>query len=321
MRNQIKIRTTRAGGGISNLLAVLLLLMPVNAHAQQHDRSVAFTIDDLPAVRSRDLEFMRTITDRLLSGLKTAQIPAIGFVNEVKLHVPGELTERSALLRAWLDSGFTLGNHTYGHLWFYETPLDVFKQDVIKGEKVTGTLLAGKGLPLRYFRHPRLNTGPDQERRALFEAFLQEREYTIAPVTIDNDEYVYALAYYNAWRDKETELMNRIGSDYVSYMSDIFGFYETFSRRIIGREPAQTLLIHANLLNADYLPHLVRMLRDRGYQFVSLDEALEDPAYSLPDTYTGRTGFSWLHRWAISMGKDHESQPGVPEWITKIAWP
>ena len=112
MHNHIGIYTIWAVGWLRKLLPFLLLMTPINTHAQQHDRSVAFTIDDLPAVRSGDLEFMRTVTERLLKQLKTEQVPAIGFVNEGKLHVPGELAARSALLRAWLDNGFTLGNHT-----------------------------------------------------------------------------------------------------------------------------------------------------------------------------------------------------------------
>jgi hypothetical protein len=74
-------------------------------------------------------------------------------------------------------------------------------------------------------------------------------------------------------------------------------------------------------LNADYLHQLVEMIRDRGYGFVSLDAALEDPAYDLPDEYVGRMGLSWLMRWAITMGREPGEQPDVPDWIMQTAWP
>jgi hypothetical protein len=44
------------------------------------------------------------------------------------------------------------------------------------------------------------------------------------------------------------------------------------------------------------MPDLLDMFRRRGYAFVSLEAALADAAYSLPDTYAGRRGSSWIHR-------------------------
>ena len=39
------------------------------------------------------------------------------------------------------------------------------------------------------------------------------------------------------------------------------------------------------------MPDLLAMFRRRGYTFVSLEHALGDPAYQLPDGYVGRTEF------------------------------
>jgi hypothetical protein len=65
------------------------------------------------------------------------------------------------------------------------------------------------------------------------------------------------------------------------------------------------------------------MLRKRGYRFVSLDQALKDKAFTLPDTYTGRGGISCLHRWAWSTGVDKKTffagEPEVPVEILALA--
>ncbi len=279
-------------------------------------RMVAVTFDDLPGIVSGGMPALQAVTDRLLAHIRAAAIPAIGFVNEQMLEVPGQEAQRTALLEQWLDAGLDLGNHTYSHPSFYSTPLAEYQADVLRGERVTRELLAGRGERPRYFRHPFLNTGPDLETKAAFEQFLTEHGYTIAPVTIDNDEWRYAAAYTAATTRGDSALMQRIGVDYLRYMNEVFAFYEELSQDLLGREPAQVLLLHANALNSDWFDELAVMMRDRGYHFVSIERALQDPAYALPDGYVGRTGPSWLQRWALTQGREPGEQPAAPDWIT-----
>lgn len=279
------------------------------------ERTVAVTLDDLPGVVRGGLPALQATTVRLLGHIRAANIPAIGFVNEEKLSVPGEEAQRTALLEQWLEAGLELGNHTYSHPSLFSTPLPEYQADVLRGERVTKRLLTGRGERPRYFRHPFLNTGPDLETKEALERFLDEHGYTVAPVTIDNDDYLYAAAYTNATAQGDSALMRRIGDDYVRYMNEIFAYYEGFSRDLLGREPAQVLLLHANALNGDYLDQVVAMMRERGYRFIPLEQALEDPAYDLPDKYAGRSGLSWLHRWALTQGRGPSEHPPVPQWI------
>ena len=153
-------------------------------------RAVAFTFDDLPA--RGDLANVRETTEKLLRTLVAERVPAIGFVNEVNVDVPGEADARTALLEAWLDAGFDLGNHTYSHVSIDRVPLESYKADVIRGERITRGLLEARGGRLRYFRHPQLRTGPTAEYKAGLDGFLTERGYRVAPVTIDHNEFVLA---------------------------------------------------------------------------------------------------------------------------------
>ena len=99
------------------LLSAALLALPFAPHAaaQGARREVAVTFDDLPAPQG-DLEDMRRITSRLLESVRRNGVPAVGFVNEGKLYRRGEVDERTELLRAWLDAGMEVGNHTFSHL-------------------------------------------------------------------------------------------------------------------------------------------------------------------------------------------------------------
>jgi len=80
---------------------------------------------------------MRETTHKLLRILVAERIPATGFVNEAMVVVDGELADRTALLTAWLDGGFDLGNHTYSHVPIDRVPFEVYKANLIKREVVT----------------------------------------------------------------------------------------------------------------------------------------------------------------------------------------
>lgn len=70
----------------------------------------------------------------------------------------------------------------------------------------------------------------------------------------------------------------------------------------------------------DDLP--VDAMQRRGYRFITLDRAMEDEAYRSEDTFTGRGGISWIHRWAITAGKKgafFAGEPTTPAWIQDVA--
>ena len=289
------------------------------------DRSVAVTFDDLPGAAaslvSNDVAGVRENTRKLLAAVREHGVPVTAFVNEAKLFVEGEtpadVAARTAVLASWLDAGFELGNHTYSHPDLNTTPLPEFEANLVRGEPVTRGLLAKKGMTLRYFRHPFLHVGLDLEKRRAFEAFLAERGYTIAPVTIDDDDYIYAAVYADALRRGDGEFAAKVGADYLRYMDTVFAFVEEVSQKLLGRQVRQVLLLHANALNADYFGRLAQVMEGRGYRFISLADALQDEAYRRPDTYVGTWGFSWLHHWELTAGQPRSPSPAPPEWVMK----
>jgi peptidoglycan/xylan/chitin deacetylase (PgdA/CDA1 family) len=299
-----------------NRFVVGILILFCCASAFPQKREVAITFDDLPTTQG-DLAQMRFITANLLKKLKAEKVPAIGFVNEGKLYRNGEIKERTAILQMWVDAGFELGNHTYSHISPDQQPIEAYKQDVIGGERVTRRLLQQKKMKLRYFRHPYLRTGKTIEYKTTLDAFLKARGYTIAPVTIDNNDYIFADVYSKAREKGDVETMNRVAAAYIPYMEKVIEFFEQLSRDSFGYEVKQTLLLHANELNADYFDKLAAMMKRRGYSFVTLEEALKDNAYSLPDAQTNR-GLSWIHRWRIAKNLELKEEPKEPEFITKL---
>ncbi len=289
------------------------------------ERLMAVTVDDLPVAQTswHTDEQMERITTGLLATLTQHGVPAVGFVNEGKLDTGGEVNAfRLGLLERWLQAGFELGNHGYAHLDLHKVPPKEWKADVVRGEAQTRKLVEASGGSLRYFRHPFLHTGLSVEVQTDTYDFLASHGYTVAPVTIDNSEWVYGRAYARAYNDGDEELQQRIGRDYIRYMLEVVDFYESQSQAIVGRAFPHVLLVHAYALNADWLDELLSELENRGYGWVSLETALEDPVYSRPiDGWTGMGGITWLHRWAITEGIDRsvfKGEPEPPEWVAAI---
>ena len=305
----------------SILFLIATLAACRGAVSQKAVRQVAVTVDDLPAVGLAggcNPAPYRDLTRRLLA--KLDGIPATGFVNE-----GGRLCEElrlqllSELLRDWVEEGHDLANHTYSHRAFENTGLEAFKLDVIRGEAAANRVLGEFGRRMRYFRYPMLHAPADSSEKADFEAFLIERGYRIAPVTFDNDEWIYARAYQTALNRGDSTRAEQIGDDYIRYMEEVFEFNEKFSVDLLGRELPQILLIHANSLNADYFGRVKDVLVRRGYDFVSLDEAMTDEAYSREDPYLGTRGLSWLQRLAVGIEGGTRKEPAAPQWVQAAA--
>jgi len=279
------------------------------------DRQVAITIDDLPAGPAQFMSAaaITEMTAKLVAVLQQEKVPVVGFVNERKLYYNwGETDERIKALNMWLDAGFELGNHTFGHTSLNKAGLKEFEESVIQGESVTRLLLAQHNKKLRYFRHPYLDTGRDLQTRREAEAFLVARGYRIAPVTLDAWDWNFSGVYDDAKKRGDSALQREVVASYLSYHAMVFDYYEKLSKSLLGYEPRQILLLHANNLEAEHLGELLGLMRQRGYRFITLEEALNDDAYGLPDTYVGEEGRGWIEHWAITRGQPPLGAPVFP---------
>jgi len=296
----------------------------LSAQAQiKKQRFIAVTIDDLPVVSTRgDSKTLRKITKNLLAHITKAKVPAIGFVNENKLYANDKPNESQIeLLRSWTRANLELGNHTFSHRSLNNIELKDFENDILRGEIITKKLMGTKGKTPRFFRHPYLHTGLNLEVKDGLNKFLFENGYSIAPVTIDNADWIFARAYDNAFDKNDRNLVKRIGAAYVPYLEDKMDYWERQSLTLFNREIKQILLLHANFINSDYFDDIAKMLKKRDYQFITLEEALKDESYKLPDTFNKRAGISWLHRWALAKGRETilPDEPKTPDFVMKAA--
>ena len=274
-------------------------------------KAVAVTFDDLPLNGPRlDLARLQAMTAKLMAVVTKHDIPVVGFVNESQLYVAGEIDARINVLKQWVDAGAELGNHTFSHPSFKGASLAAYQDDVVRGDTVTKMLMKQSGRQVRYFRHPFLHMGDTNELESSFERFLAERGYRIAPVTVDTVDWMVLNAYNKARQAQSSDAIERVNAEYLQLAAQRLAFSEKMAGELFGRAIKQILLLHANELNADTFESLVQQMKTRGYQFITLEEALGDDAYRWPPKYTATS--QWLRLWAESTGLNF-TPPDPPE--------
>lgn len=273
----------------AGMAAACLLLATPSLHAQ----SVAFTFDDGPTLSETPRLSPQARNSAMLAALAKHKVEAALFVT---CGNGADRPEGLALARAWGQAGHAVANHTTTHpdLNNAKTGLAQYQQEVRDCDRIVAPLPGYQ----KWFRYTYLREGNTPEKRDGMKAFLREQGYRNAYVTLDtsdwrlNDKLAEVLAK-NPQADVEP-----IRQAYLSHIRQRALAYRALSQRLQGRDIAQVLLLHHNLINALWLDDVIRQFRDMGWTIVSPGEAFADPVYAL-DPQRNAPGQSLL----ISMGR------------------
>ena len=302
-----------------NLCICVLCITSLSGIAQT-STPLAITIDDLPGLRGEEFHEVNKV---MVEVLTTNQWPATAFVNENGFYRDGKLDSSSyRILHMWLSNGIELGNHSFSHLNYHNTDTLTYFKDILAGGKLSKDASKEYNLPFRYFRHPYLRNGQTIEKKSALTRFLSENGYDVAPVTIDNSEWIFASAYSKAINRNDPEMSDRIGRAYIKYMLEISNYYRCQAKTLTGRDIGHVLLIHVRQLNADWLEPLIKALEQQGFAIKPLEVVLRDPVYEREDGYFGPAGISWVDRWAHAKGVSSDffnGFPSCPQFVQEYA--
>jgi len=225
------------------------------------------------------------------------------------------------ILRQWVRNGHELGNHSFSHADFDQLTVDGMEQEIVLGEESFASVLREAGKNPRYFRFPMNHAGDTVAKHDAVASFLSQRGYTVASCTIENTDYLFNRAYLLMLAKKDVSSAERLRTEYLTYTSSEIDYYANLSRQVLGYEPPQVLLLHANRLNADMIDRLLQLFEAKKYAFVSLEEAQSDPAYRAPDNFISQYGPMWGYRWAAErhVKVNGHLEPDPPGWVLSYA--
>ncbi len=249
----------------------LSLFVPTEPRAK-----IALTFDDLPAHGPLPPGVTRMdVASKITAALRDAQMPPVyGFVNGLRID---EHPEDAAVLQAWRAAGHPLGNHTRSHMNLDQNALGEFEADIRGNE----TLLASwmKEGDWHWFRFPFLAEGDTPEKRAGVRAFLAQRGYKIAAVTMSFHDYEWNEPYARCIAKGDDKAVALLKSSYLEAADESIQYYRVLSHKLYGRDIAYVLLLHIGAFDAEMLPEILRLYRSRGFEFVALPEAENDDFY------------------------------------------
>ncbi|MGX7667751.1 polysaccharide deacetylase family protein [Flavobacterium pedocola] len=273
------------------LLVLAFLFTPLLSKGQSY---VAITIDDIPKGSSFQNS---TGKPSLITTLDALNIPVAIFINEGKLF-KSDSVARKLQFDHWLNRKYiTLGNHTFAHSRYSEVGFEAFTEDIQKGAVLTQQWALKNKKKLEYFRFPYNDLGKDSLQHKAISDYLTKNHYRITPFTIESVDWMYNYVYEYYLNRKEFQKAEETGQQYVNKTLEYFAYMETISKEQYGRNIRHIYLCHDNVLNAVYLPDLIKALRSKKYEFISLKKALKDDVYEQNDYYTKKWGISWLYRW------------------------
>ena len=239
-------------------------------------QSVAFTFDDGPSVAETPLLSPLQRNQALLDTLARNRVQAALFVTAGN---GANRPEGYALAKAWGLAGHAVGNHTMTHPDLHSAKLSVeqYQQEILACDSIIRTLPGYQ----KWFRYTFLREGNTPEKRDGMRAFLAQQGYRNAYVSLDTsdwrfDDKLRAVLAKNPHAD-----IAPIKELYLAHVRQRALAYRALSQQLQGRDIAQVILLHHNLVNALWLDDVIAQFKGMGWSIVTPAAAFADPVYQL----------------------------------------
>jgi peptidoglycan-N-acetylglucosamine deacetylase len=241
---------------------------------------VAVTVDDLPGAGPLPPGVTRDqVMARLVAVLNAHGVPEpVGFANAVGLSEGPPAAEAMAL---WHRAGFPFGNHTYSHRSADAMTQEELRDEVIKNEEALGAMMPARAGKQRYFRFPYLERGKTADDRLKNERLLKVLGYRVAETSVDFNDWAWSEGVVRCAAKGDEATLSVLSRAYLEFALASFHWAVDGAKVAFGRPIPHVLLLHATYATAQNLDALLTALEREGARFITLDEALQHPAYSL----------------------------------------
>jgi peptidoglycan-N-acetylglucosamine deacetylase len=277
--------------------------------AERRTIRLAITVDDLPGGGPEVPGYTHVqIVKDIVAVLRSHHVQhAAGFVVGSML---ATRPERREAIEAWVQAGFEVGNHTYSHDKIEELGLDGYMKDILANREVVDPLEKRTGQRRSYFRFPYLEEGATPgERKALWH-LLADQHYTVVRASVTFSDTDWADAYRRCWERGDTGTIDALRTSYLENAVAELRWAVAAAREVLGHSIPQVLLLHANVPTAKTLDALLTAYERLGVRYVSLEDALREPAYT---TYYDEPGGNLFDQASLHLRRPHPPELVEPD--------
>jgi peptidoglycan/xylan/chitin deacetylase (PgdA/CDA1 family) len=262
---------------------------------------IALTFDDLPAHGPLPPGMARpAVVKSILATLQRENMPPIyGFVNGFRV---AQYPYQIHILEAWRAAGNPLGNHTWSHPEFDKLSVEQYEANILRNEPLLRKVSPGSDW--HWFRFPYLEEGNTVEKREQLRAWLGQRGYRIAEVSMDFQDYNRNEPYARCAAKHDEAAIKSLHDSYLDAADESIRVYRQIAQTLYQRDVPYVLLMHVGAFDAHMLPELIALFRSRGFSFVTLQQAMADPIYSVDPKVTSPAGNTFNEMVAQSRNVD-----------------
>jgi len=268
-------------------------------------KKILLSFDTLPAMKPMGFWTPREISRMILKALEQNNIKAVGFVVAEKVE---DDPTSFIVLEDWASRGHILGNQTFGNVDLNELSAEDFLQHAEDGQKPIWSASKRFRFNFRFFRYPQLHEGNTPGKKKDVRRALADGGYQIVPITVKTSDFLFNRPLIE--KQKSQGSQDELKAAYLRHIGTMLDYAEKQSATLFDRNITQILWLHAGIATATWLEDLIPMLRTRGYEFVSLTDALADPAFKTAETYVGPLGLSFLDRVAATRNLPYDQNHG-----------
>ncbi len=256
--------------------SIVLLLVFLTVSKVCAQPTVAFTFDDGPRLGNTARLTPATRNQALLDALARHKVTAALFVTAGN---GADRPEGLALARAWGDAGHLIGNHTMTHPDLHRATVSLaqYQQELLDCDAIIKPLPGYR----KWFRYTYLREGNTPDKRDGMRAFLAANNYRNAYVSLDTSDWRLDSKLAEMLSKNPDADVSALKQTYLAHIRQRAQAYRSLSQHLQGRDIAQVLLLHHNLINALWLDDIITMFKDKGWVIVSPDVAFADPVYQL----------------------------------------
>jgi peptidoglycan/xylan/chitin deacetylase (PgdA/CDA1 family) len=151
--------------------------------------------------------------------------------------------------------------------------------------------------------------GETLEKRDAVRAYLKDHGYRVAQVTLDFEDYAWNAPYARCVTKNDQKSIEWLKSSYLDTAQRYIELDQKLSQMLFGRDVKHVMLLHLGGFQTVMLPHLIDLLKQKGFRLVTLDEAEGDSAYQSNPNAGLRHGGTLLEQ---MIEAQHLKYPPVP---------